>query len=553
MRACSHSIRPLAAALVLIFINAAPQHAQAADAEAGQTVFRQQCAICHSVKPDQNKIGPSLFGAVGRKTGSVPGYAYSVANKNSNITWTPEVLDKYLELAERRHSGNQDAIRRSQGRDQACQPDRLPRNPEITGRPGSIGPRRPESSSIRRFPSRRQVIGGALALTALPMPFVRAQAAPPIRIGFPIPLTGPYEEEALDMLRGGHVAVTMFNEQGGLAGRMAELVTRDDELNPAKATEVTRELLSSAHVDFVTGGLSASVQLAINAVTKQARVVFNSISQSDEIVAAPHASPYTFHEALTPHMTTQIVGRYVFANFPKRIAFLVADYAFGHEMVAGFEAAGKAAGVEIVAALRHPLGTNDFRPYLEQFLAVKPNVVILCNFGLDQSNAVQQAEWLGLKNSMKLVTPVLDFTQRLSAGPDAYQGVLGGTSYYWRLEDSIPSARRFNTLFRTMHDGRVPSDYGALGFAGVMTVLTAAKQAGSVASDKLVAAMRGMKYDLYKGPEYYRGCDHQAVQSALIVESLYTTRVNDMDVLRIVHVEPPDEAVLQTCAAEGHA
>ena len=75
-------------------------HAQAADPAAGEAVFRSQCAICHSPKPDVNMIGPSLFGVVGRKTGSVPGYKYSVSNKNSNITWTPEILDKYLESPE---------------------------------------------------------------------------------------------------------------------------------------------------------------------------------------------------------------------------------------------------------------------------------------------------------------------------------------------------------------------------------------------------------------------------------------------------------------------
>ena len=201
-------------------------------------------------------------------------------------------------------------------------------------------------------------------------------------------------------------------------------MTRDDELDAAKAAEVTRDLIANDHVAFITGGLSASVQLAINQVTKAAKVLFNSISQSDAIVAMPDFSPYTFHEALTPHMTSQAVGRYVFSNYLKRVAFLVADYAFGNEMVAGFEAAGEQFGVEIVATVRHPLGTLDFRPYLERIRAAKPNVLVLCNFGFDQRNSVQQADWMGLKHSMKLVTPVLDFTQRLAVGPEAYQDVL---------------------------------------------------------------------------------------------------------------------------------
>ena len=71
--------------------------AHAADPAAGKQVFQQQCAICHADKPGVNKIGPSLFGVVGRHTGSEPGYSYSVANKNANIVWTASVLDAYLD------------------------------------------------------------------------------------------------------------------------------------------------------------------------------------------------------------------------------------------------------------------------------------------------------------------------------------------------------------------------------------------------------------------------------------------------------------------------
>jgi branched-chain amino acid transport system substrate-binding protein len=399
----------------------------------------------------------------------------------------------------------------------------------------------------RRHLSRRQALGGGAALAVLSAPYVRARAAAPIRIGFPVPLTGPYQEEALDMLRGGHAAVAVFNGEGGLNGQMAQLLTRDDELDAATAAEVTRKLIADDQVAFITGGLSASVQLAINEATTAAKLLFNSISQSDAIVAAPARSPYTFHEALTPHATTQAVGRHVFAHDHGRVAFLVADYAFGNEMLAGFQRVGKQYGIEVVATVRHKLGTGDFRAELEQIRAARPQVLVLCNFGYDQRNAIQQAAWLGLGRSVRLVAPVLDFTARLDLGAGPYRGVVGGTSYYWRLEDSIPSARRFNDRFRMMNDGRVPSDYGALGFAGVMTVLTAAKQTGSITTSKLIEAMQGMRYDLYKGPQTYRACDHQSVQSALIVESRATTGPTDMDVFRIVRTYPPDEAMLDAC------
>lgn len=70
--------------------------AQAADPAQGEKVFKSQCAVCHSITPGRNVIGPSLFGVVGRKSGQVSGFHYSNANKNSNLTWDEATLNKYL-------------------------------------------------------------------------------------------------------------------------------------------------------------------------------------------------------------------------------------------------------------------------------------------------------------------------------------------------------------------------------------------------------------------------------------------------------------------------
>ena len=70
--------------------------ALAADPAAGQQVFKAQCSICHSVVAGQNRIGPTLFGVVGRPAGSVPGFQYSADHKKLGVTWDAATLDKYL-------------------------------------------------------------------------------------------------------------------------------------------------------------------------------------------------------------------------------------------------------------------------------------------------------------------------------------------------------------------------------------------------------------------------------------------------------------------------
>ncbi|MDE3080957.1 MAG: cytochrome c family protein [Paracoccaceae bacterium] len=76
------------------------------DAKAGAGVY-QRCAVCHSnAKDAPNKIGPNLFGVVGRKAGSYAGYNYSPAMKNSGITWTEEKLEAYIEHPQQVVAGN---------------------------------------------------------------------------------------------------------------------------------------------------------------------------------------------------------------------------------------------------------------------------------------------------------------------------------------------------------------------------------------------------------------------------------------------------------------
>jgi len=75
------------------------------DAANGAKLFKQKCGICHSAEAGKNKIGPSLFGVVGRKAGSVADYSYSEAMRNSGLTWDAATLDVYLVSPRNKVSG----------------------------------------------------------------------------------------------------------------------------------------------------------------------------------------------------------------------------------------------------------------------------------------------------------------------------------------------------------------------------------------------------------------------------------------------------------------
>lgn len=84
------------AALSALLLFSALPAAQAQDAAAGEKVFLQ-CKACHQIgETAKNAVGPILNGLFGRKSGTVAGYNYSEANKNSGITWDEAVFAEYI-------------------------------------------------------------------------------------------------------------------------------------------------------------------------------------------------------------------------------------------------------------------------------------------------------------------------------------------------------------------------------------------------------------------------------------------------------------------------
>ena len=70
--------------------------APVAEAPNGATLFRRQCATCHSLVAGEVRQGPNLAGVYGRHAGSLPGFAYSSGFKQADWVWDDTHLDPYL-------------------------------------------------------------------------------------------------------------------------------------------------------------------------------------------------------------------------------------------------------------------------------------------------------------------------------------------------------------------------------------------------------------------------------------------------------------------------
>ena len=160
-----------------------------------------------------------------------------------------------------------------------------------------------ENENFKHSLSRRRFIAAAGA-SAFVLPRWSFAQQGPIKIGFPTPLTSPYSIEAQDQVNGATLAaicgsdlhlydhgatlaVEEFNLRGGVLGRKIELLARDDQLKPGMTAQRAKELIEKDQVDFMSGALSAHVQMAVNSQTKPAKMVYISISQANAMAATP--------------------------------------------------------------------------------------------------------------------------------------------------------------------------------------------------------------------------------------------------------------------------
>ena len=102
-----HPIAPARLRIVLAaFALGVLAGAAAAQDDPGQVIFNNACRTCHTVNEGDNRLGPSLDGIIGRKAGSLPGYAYSEAMKKSAVVWDEATLDRFIENPDAVVAGN---------------------------------------------------------------------------------------------------------------------------------------------------------------------------------------------------------------------------------------------------------------------------------------------------------------------------------------------------------------------------------------------------------------------------------------------------------------
>ena len=312
--------------------------------------------------------------------------------------------------------------------------------------------------------------------------------------------------------------VEEYNKKGGLLGGPIEFIIRDSKLKTDEAALKAKELVEKEKIDLAIGTLGAHTLVAYNIECKKRNIPLMGICQSDELNKMPDWGPYSFHEGFTPHMTAQAEAGWIAKNLGKRWYFLVGQWAWGQQIYDSYlRFLAKNPGITNLGKSDYPLGGTEYSMHFTKIIDAKPDVLISTGFGKDQVNQAKQMTDFGLKSKMKIFFAITETTIAKEAGQANIAGMYAGCTFYWEIQDTVPTAKTFVESFRKRW-GTPPAAFGGYAYGGARELLGAVERAGSLDPEKIRKQLEGRIYDNYKGKQWWRKCDHQSIQDIYILK-----------------------------------
>lgn len=354
----------------------------------------------------------------------------------------------------------------------------------------------------------------ALAATALSS---SALAQEPIRVGVVTPLSGTYTPIGQQVRWGLELAAKEINAEGGVAGRRLELLFEDEEANPSVAVQKAEKLFQVSNVAFLTGTVNSGSTLAVGQLAERNnKLAATTVSFADSITT-DKCSPNMFRVNARAGQQSAALAAWLAKEKPKsKVFYLGPDYEMGRSTVAAFKASAEKLGSQSSGEVFAPLDSKDYTQYFGQIRAARPQVVYTSVAGNDTVRLLTQMQDFGLLGNLTIVGASGTVTsQNITAIGKAAEGFATGVGYSPQID--TPENKAFVAAFREAHKA-APDLYGADSYGLLFAYKAAVEKAGSIDTDKVRDALRGLSWPTPQGTKTIRAGDHQAMQPIYVVK-----------------------------------
>ncbi|MGH7096960.1 MAG: ABC transporter substrate-binding protein [Stellaceae bacterium] len=238
---------------------------------------------------------------------------------------------------------------------------------------------------------------GALALAAalawLP---ARGAGADELRIGFLTAQTGPFAQIGTDMIDG--FEMYLKDHKNNFHGATVKLIVADTQGKPSIAVLQAEKLIKQNQVNMLVGGILASTGYALAPLSTREKTVYvSSIPASDNLTQRDlYKYPYFVRTSWSSSQPSHPFGAWACAHGIKKVDTIAADYAFGYEVVGGFQQTFEQCGGKIIQKIWPPINTMDFGPYIAELNPAADTIFIL-PVGAGQLELPKQLAAAGIK------------------------------------------------------------------------------------------------------------------------------------------------------------
>jgi branched-chain amino acid transport system substrate-binding protein len=335
-----------------------------------------------------------------------------------------------------------------------------------------------------------------------------------VKVGMVMPMTGPLAAAGQQVIAGARLYIKQHGDV--VAGRQIELIVRDDASSGETGKRLIQEFVVNDKVDVVGGGLTADLMPSASLLTEAQKPAVIMISSATAVV---EKSPFFVRTSCTLAQSSAILADWAVKKGLGKAVTLVTEFAPGLEAEETFTNNYKAAGGQVSEAIRVPLRSPDFAPFLQRVKEAAPQALFVFIPSTQAASFARQFAERGLdKAGIALIGPGdLTDDEALTNMGDAMLGTL--TAHFYSAAHGSPMNQAFIEAYQTETKARA-NFMAVSGYDGMHVIYEALKKTGGSADGKaLIAAMKGMSWESPRGP---MSIDRD---SGEVVHNIYIRRV----------------------------
>ncbi len=318
-----------------------------------------------------------------------------------------------------------------------------------------------------------------------------------LRIGFLAPMTGIFAQIGKDMANGFELYLEQNN--GQLGGAKVTFIVEDEEGKPPVGVRKAEKLVRQDKVHMFIGGLLASTGYALAPVSSRLKKVYVlSVAAADDLTQRDlEKYPYIVRTSWTSSQPHHPLGAWACEQGYKRVVTIGADYAFGHEVVGGFQRVFEDCGGRVVQKIWPPLGTKDFGPYIPT-IKQDADAIFSLMVGPMALQFPKQLQAAGIKKPVVGGgTSYDEFV--LPAMGDEVLGHVSALQYSAALD--TPKNQAFVKAYRAKY-GKVPSYYSESNYTTAQMIDEVMKRSKGKwpGPQQFIKSMTSLKLEAVRGP-----------------------------------------------------